>query len=257
MLIGSFFLAEFALESAALFSPSMVTHPYQTGLPQGAVRFVLSLRATGEGHILANLRCGMIHRDIRVEVDAQPVLFAEPRQIANTVSGRPPAPTQTGGTWIGKRFYRPDAAEARDLVRAGSAAGARSRLSCKAPDRPTAKPERISSKHQVSGCLHGLTTRCSLRQADLSERMIFPSTPSQRNGIEDARFVHSPNADGTHAYYATYTAYDRRVTMPELLETAEFLRFRIISLNGPEAENKGMALFPAGQWWIRDAVAAG
>src|SRR5579862_1036525 len=49
-LIGSYFLAEFSLEAAALFNPSMVPHPDQTGLPAGAMRFVLSLRATGEGH---------------------------------------------------------------------------------------------------------------------------------------------------------------------------------------------------------------
>jgi predicted GH43/DUF377 family glycosyl hydrolase len=82
------------------------------------------------------------------------------------------------------------------------------------------------------------------QEQDLSERIIFPSTPSQKNGIEDARFVRFRNDDGTHVYYATFTAYDGRVIMPELLETSDFLRFRFISLNGPEAENKGMALFP-------------
>jgi predicted GH43/DUF377 family glycosyl hydrolase len=81
-------------------------------------------------------------------------------------------------------------------------------------------------------------------EQELSERIIFPSTPSQRNGIEDARFVRFRNDDGTHVYYATFTAYDGRVIMPELLETPDFLRFCFISLNGPEAENKGMALFP-------------
>jgi predicted GH43/DUF377 family glycosyl hydrolase len=83
----------------------------------------------------------------------------------------------------------------------------------------------------------------SLEQ-NLSERILFPSTPSQRNGIEDARFVRFHNDDGSYAYYATFTAYDGKVIMPELLETADFSRFRFISLNGPEAENKGMALFP-------------
>ena len=86
LLIGSYFLAEYALESAALFSPSMVPHPDQTGLPEGAVRFVLSLRATGEGHISSiTFRCGVIHRDLRIEVDAAAGLLTEPQQIANTV----------------------------------------------------------------------------------------------------------------------------------------------------------------------------
>jgi len=78
----------------------------------------------------------------------------------------------------------------------------------------------------------------------LSERILFPATPSQRNGIEDARFVCFRNDDGTHIYYATFTAFDGRVVVPELVETFDFLHFRFITLNGPAAENKGMAIFP-------------
>jgi hypothetical protein len=78
----------------------------------------------------------------------------------------------------------------------------------------------------------------------LSERIIFPVTPSQHNGIEDARFVCFDNDDGTQIYYATFTAFDGRVVVPELVETSDFLLFRFITLNGPAAENKGMALFP-------------
>jgi predicted GH43/DUF377 family glycosyl hydrolase len=81
-------------------------------------------------------------------------------------------------------------------------------------------------------------------EQDLSERIIFPTSPSQRNGIEDARFVSFRNDDGSRVYYATFTAYDGRVVMPELLETSDFLKFRFITLNGPAAQNKGMALFP-------------
>ena len=81
-------------------------------------------------------------------------------------------------------------------------------------------------------------------EQQLSERILFPATPSQRNGIEDARFVCFQNDDGTHIYYATFTAYDGKVVVPELVETSDFLRFRFITLNGPAAENKGMALFP-------------
>jgi predicted GH43/DUF377 family glycosyl hydrolase len=78
----------------------------------------------------------------------------------------------------------------------------------------------------------------------LSERILFPASPSQRNGIEDARFVCFERDDGTHVYYATFTAFDGKVIMPELVETSDFLLFRFITLNGPAAENKGMALFP-------------
>jgi len=78
----------------------------------------------------------------------------------------------------------------------------------------------------------------------VSQRVIFPSSPSQSNGIEDARFVRFVNDDGSFTYYATYTAYDGKIILPQLLETADFLHFKFITLNGPAVQNKGMALFP-------------
>src|SRR6185312_13031566 len=78
----------------------------------------------------------------------------------------------------------------------------------------------------------------------VSQRVIFPSTPSQSNGIEDARFVRFANDDATFTYYATYTAYDGKIILPQLLETPDFLHFKFITLNGPAVQNKGMALFP-------------
>jgi predicted GH43/DUF377 family glycosyl hydrolase len=81
-------------------------------------------------------------------------------------------------------------------------------------------------------------------EQQLSERILFPATPSQSNGIEDARFVRFQNDDGRFVYYATFTAFNGKVVMPELVETSDFLRFRFITLNGPAAQNKGMAMFP-------------
>src|SRR5881392_1704216 len=64
LLIGSLFSGEYALEAAALFHPSIVPHPNQTGLGQGDLRFILSLRSTGEGHVSSiQFRTGVIHRD--------------------------------------------------------------------------------------------------------------------------------------------------------------------------------------------------
>ena len=78
----------------------------------------------------------------------------------------------------------------------------------------------------------------------ISERVVFPSSPSQTKGIEDARFVHFHHDDGTASYYATYSAFDGQLVLPQLLETDDFLHFRFSTLNGPAAQNKGMALFP-------------
>src|ERR1044071_6390765 len=84
LLIGAYFLAEYSLESAALFNPSIVPHPDQTDLPAGAMRFVLSLRATGEGHISSiTFRAGIIHPDLRIEVLPSTSFLTEPSQIPN------------------------------------------------------------------------------------------------------------------------------------------------------------------------------
>ena len=80
--------------------------------------------------------------------------------------------------------------------------------------------------------------------SDISERIIFPVSPNESNGIEDARFVRFIEDDGSVIYYATYTAYNGRVTLPQLIETADFLNFRVLTLNGQAVQNKGMALFP-------------
>jgi predicted GH43/DUF377 family glycosyl hydrolase len=78
----------------------------------------------------------------------------------------------------------------------------------------------------------------------LSERLLFPQSRTERNGMEDARFVRFTDEDGTFRYYATYTAYDGRRIFPQMLETADFLNFKELSLGGTMARNKGMALFP-------------
>jgi len=78
----------------------------------------------------------------------------------------------------------------------------------------------------------------------LSQRVIFPVSPNESNGIEDARFVRFREEDGTICYYATYTAYNGRAILPQLIETTDFLNFRVLTLNGRAVQNKGMALFP-------------
>jgi predicted GH43/DUF377 family glycosyl hydrolase len=78
----------------------------------------------------------------------------------------------------------------------------------------------------------------------LSERVIFPVSLNETNGIEDARFVRFVDEDQSITYYATYTAYDGRIIQPQLIETSDFVKFRIRTLAGPAIQNKGMALFP-------------
>jgi predicted GH43/DUF377 family glycosyl hydrolase len=245
LLIGSYFLSEYSLESAALFSPSMVPHPDQTNVPPGAVRFILSLRATGEGHISSvTFRSGIVHSDLRIEVEPAGSLLTEPRQIANTVYEGPLFQRKLWELGLESDFTR------RVLERLGRSFGlATLRDALAAELQASGHAQGDAGEDQLRAQSIWMLARSNYEvqfdpEQDLSERIIFPSTPSQRNGIEDARFVRFRKDDGELVYFATFTAYDGRVIMPELLETSDFLRFRFISLNGPEAENKGMALFP-------------
>ena len=243
MLIGSYFLAEYSLESAALFNPSIVPHVDQTGLPEGALRFILSLRATGEGHISSiTFRTGVIHPDGRVEVCTPTDFLNEPCQMPNPVYAK--ALFERKLTELGLF---------RDLTRrvmhklGDSFALEELRASLQAEQfrLPDGMAQEDQEEAQGIWMLARSNYQVQFRpEQQLSERILFPATPSQRNGIEDARFVHFRNEDGSYVYYATFTAFDGKVIVPELVETSDFLLFRFITLNGSAAENKGMALFP-------------
>jgi predicted GH43/DUF377 family glycosyl hydrolase len=239
LLIGSYFVCEFSLESAALFNPSIVPHPDQSDLPPGALRFILSLRATGEGHISSiTFRTGIIYSDHRIEVLTPTGLLTEPRQIPNP--------------------HYEKALFERKLFELGLTSGFTRRIMDKYGERfaleelranleVEMKQSRLSDRDAIRGILMLARSNYEVQfqpQQPLCERILFPVTPSQRNGIEDARFVRFQNDDGTYVYYATFTAFDGKVILPELVETSDFLLFRFITLNGPAAENKGMALFP-------------
>lgn len=174
-LLGAFFLNEYSFEAAALFNPSIVAHPDQSGMAGDALRVVLSLRAVGEGHVSSlTFRTATVHGDGSVTVDPANRLAALPK-----LRGR-----------VGDML---------DLVFDA--------------------------------------------ETELSERIVFPVTDAQSNGLEDARFV-AFDEDGQTVYHATYTAYSGRAIRSELLSTTDFLSFRLIPLKGTAASNKGMALFP-------------
>jgi predicted GH43/DUF377 family glycosyl hydrolase len=243
LLIGSYFLAEYSLESAALFNPSIVPHPDQTDLPPGALRFILSLRATGEGHISSTtFRTGIIHSDQRIEVFTPTGFLTEPRQVPNPHFAKGLFERKLFELGLSSEFTRrvmSKLAESFTLeeLRAGLKAEQFS-----LPDGTTPEDQTTAQGIWMLGRSNYEVQFTPEQQ--FCERILFPATPSQRNGIEDARFVRFQNEDGTSIYYATFTAYDGRVVVPELVETSDFLLFRFITLNGPAAENKGMAMFP-------------
>ena len=239
LLIGSYFLAEYSLESAALFNPSIVPHPDQSDLPPGALRFILSLRATGEGHISSvTFRTGVIHADHRIEILTPTGFLTEPRQIPNPLYEKALFERKIFELGLTNEFTR------RVMDKLGESFALED---LRANLGAEVKHSRLSDKNAIQGIWMLALSNYEVQfqpQQQLCERILFPATPSQRNGIEDARFVCFQNDDGTHVYYATFTAFDGKLVLPELVETSDFLRFRFITLNGPAAENKGMALFP-------------
>jgi predicted GH43/DUF377 family glycosyl hydrolase len=243
LLIGSYFLAEYSLESAALFNPSIVPHVDQTGLPPGSLRFILSVRATGEGHISSiTFRTGVIHPDNRIEIYTPIGSLTEPHQIPNPVYDKPLFARKLTEIGLAREFTRRVMYKLADSFTLEQLRASLQAEQFRLPDGMTQEDQ-----DEAQGIWMLARSNYEVQfQADLevSQRILFPATPSQRNGIEDARFVRFQNDDGTHIYYATFTAYDGRVIVPELVETSDFLHFRFITLNGPAAENKGMALFP-------------
>jgi predicted GH43/DUF377 family glycosyl hydrolase len=243
LLLGGYFTHESSLEAAALFNPSMMPHPDQSDVPAGWLRFILSFRATAEGHISSiAFRSGMLDADSNITMDLPSRYSIEPMQVPNSTFEKPLFERKLQELRLMGDFNRevlnglPDAFTMEDL-----------RASISRASNHLPEGEQQTAKNIARQTLMLASSNYEVQfkpDSGLSERVLFPVTPSQSNGIEDARFVLFKNGDGTQNYYATYTAYDGRMVLPQFLETSDFLRFRFITLNGPAVENKGMALFP-------------
>ena len=242
MLIGAFFTHEYSPESAALFNPSIVPHPDQSGLPKGALRFILSLRATGEGHLSSiTFRTGMVSAQHRITL-TPPVPFAtEPERVPNAAYDKGLFVHKLQEAGVQNDFCR------RVLDQLHEDFTLKELRQVLAASGLTADTSDAAATRAARGILLLAESNYEVNFAPdsrVSQRVLFPSAPSQSNGIEDARFVRFRNDDGGFTYYATYTAYDGKITLPQLLETPDFVHFKFNTLNGPAVQNKGMALFP-------------
>jgi len=242
LLVGAYFTHEYSLEAAALFNPSIVPHPDQSDLPSGSLRFILSLRATGEGHISSiTFRTGYLDDQGAITIHAPTRYSLEPAQVPNASYEKGLFARKLQELGLVGDFTRQvlegvgDAFtldQLRTAIRlASEQLGARDQESAAVARKTLALAQ---SNYEVRFA----------PESRLSERVLFPVTPSQSNGIEDARFVRFLNEDGTRTYYATYTAYDGKLILPQFIETPDFCHFKFITLNGPVVRNKGMALFP-------------
>lgn len=242
ILIGALFSGEYALESAALFNPSIVPHPSQQGVPEGGLRFIMSLRATGEGHISSiEFRVGLIHPDGQISLDEVSRFVTVPEIESN--------PNYRKRSFILKFHEMGFDNDYANAVMAPLANEfTRSDLN---KSVGTVRHENQPDSHELKRtleCIQWLAdSNYELRfpaRLGMSERIIFPVSTNESNGIEDARFVRFTDDDGSIIYYATYTAYNGRAILPQLIETQDFLHFRVLTLNGSAVQNKGMALFP-------------
>jgi len=189
LLLGSYFSHEYSIESAALFNPSIVPHPDQSGIKENELRFVMSLRATGEGHISSiEFRTGIIDKDNNISFEALT-------------------------PYAGMAQERKEKVETEITLADESARDANYDISFTGSE-------------------------------PLSERVIFPFSKTESNGIEDVRFVRFYNDGGTSTYYGTFTAYDGHRILPELIQTDDFIKFKVRTMQGAAAKDKGMALFP-------------
>jgi hypothetical protein len=238
LLIGAYFTMEYSIEAAALFNPSIVPHPDQTGVEEGSTRFLMSLRATGEGHVSSIVfRRGVIDRAGRPIFDA-PSRYA---CTAAAVSDRRIDKADYGRRMRDHGLNDESlAAVLEHLEEAFTLTQLRVALA------------RLHSEGKLNGGYKRLSaTMIWMAQANYelhfpedcqpTEAVIFPATPYEARGMEDVRLVQFTDDDGSARYYGTYTAYDGWQTYPMLLETADFRRFRIMSLSGRCSRARWMA----------------
>ncbi len=241
LLIGSYFTHEYSIESAAFFNPSIVEDPNQTNLEKGQKRIIVSFRATGEGHVSSIVfRHGIIDRDNNLDFYPINDRVDEPEVIKRHIYDKQQFMEKLKEMHIHKDIVDLVMSKMADNFIYG--------------DLETAIHECVKdielsySKKNVLKAILWLASAnyeitFSLDTA-ISERVIFPVSDEEKNGIEDARFVRFVDNDGSVTYYATYTAFNGYTILPKLLKTKDFYHFEVKPIHGRSAQNKGMALFP-------------
>jgi predicted GH43/DUF377 family glycosyl hydrolase len=241
-LIGAYFTMEYSVESAALFNPSIVLHPDQSRLDKSSLRFIMSLRATGEGHVSSIVfRSGILDEHNTFLFDPISDYVETPDIQLNPVYDRHLFQLKLHEMEVCNEVTAhllgqlPEDFTYNELKEKIGALRANTVFS----------EERQNETFDIMYWLANSNYELNFRpENQISERVIFPVSENESNGIEDARFVQFFDDNGEFTYYATYTAYNGFRILPQLIETKDFVKFSIITLNGNAVQNKGMALFP-------------
>ena len=241
LLIGAYCSHEYSIEAAALCNPSIVPAPDQSGLPKGASRFILSLRAIGEGHISSiEFRSGVIELNGEIAFDSMSPFVSAGRRVPNSSYNKEVFESKMSELGFQNEVSQcvfDRLADSFDLEELMDVITSSRTQNIPAPMRR----ETIEAIHWLATSNYNVIFS---PDSTISERVIFPDSPTESCGMEDARFVRFVEDDGSVCYYATYTAYDGYDVLPQLIETRDFLQFDVRTLNGTGAKNKGMALFP-------------
>ena len=241
LLIGAYFTMEYSIESAALFNPSIVRHPDQSELSGGQVRFLMSLRATGEGHVSSIVfRRGVLSAQGEIAFDPPPRFAYCARAIPRSSFDKPPFVTRLRNLGVPEE------------VVAGVLAGLPDRFSLEQLQRAVEEVNHSSSASEgfniaLADILWSARASYELHYPEEcrpSEIVIFPATERERRGMEDLRLVCFRDEGAGVRYYGTYTAFDGFRTLPMMIETSDFTDFQVSPLRGRYARNKGLALFP-------------
>ncbi len=235
-LIGSYFTKEYSIESAALFNPSIVPHPDQTNLEPGSLRYILSLRATGEGHISSiEFRTGTIDKNNQIQLNkcAQYAVQAGGKAKIFTKEFLEPRVRYIHGFDNHALEIIPDEFSKKEIIDTLASA-----------ENDSSTPESIIlGLREIVDILDSNYDIEFHNHSPISERVIFPRSWSESMGMEDARFVKF-NDNGQSKFYGTYTAYNGSSFKTQFIETDDFANFKIRTLHGDSVNDKGLALFP-------------
>ena len=242
LLTGAYFTHEYSIESAAFFNPSMVEDPDQSHLETGQKRVIVSFRATGEGHVSSiGFRGAILDKDNNLEFSpvSKLVDVAESIQLHEYNKAdfmHKLHDMEFDNIEVVEQILSPlhDTFIFRELRNSITHFVNNNEVTVSHNKVLQAIKFIANAQYQITFSL----------DTAISERVIFPVTDSESNGIEDARFVKFIDDNGDVKYYATYTAYNGFVIMPQLIETSDFYTFKIMPIYGKNAQNKGMALFP-------------
>jgi predicted GH43/DUF377 family glycosyl hydrolase len=241
LLIGSYFTSEYAIEAAAFFNPSIVEDPNQGNLEEGQKRVIVSFRAIGEGHISSVVfRSGLITQNNKLVFKPAGKFVDLPETLKLHVYDKNHFLQKLQEMHLhkdiighimdklGEKFIY------RELQESITASIKNIKLSY-------SKKRVIDSINWLANSHYEINFS---RDTAISERVIFPSSPHESNGIEDARFVKFIDDDGSVTYYATYTAYNGYTIIPKSIETKDFYHFKITPIHGEYTQNKNLAIFP-------------